>query len=696
MQRSYVKIDNRHVCYSVVYTIPNLTAKLLNIFKSIYISDMAADRKNLRSATPKILLGSSSYEIVEHFMGNQVPTGKEVVGRMMYLTSKEMRNIVQHSIDSAALEVVKELQDIFIYMLNIYPQKEQNIKNRVISDYQEFKKLANYPKAKRSGESFQANVKKLNQKLERGYDIKTEDKERQEQLAEYHGVKTGPEEEMLYQDNVKAKECLCDSSFVTKCVACPRQMFAQSSVDKDWLKEVIKKKEDLEKAKKSKEKSDKSIESLFSKVDSGSESLGLPTDDSGNIPDDMHNDEVFSSPLPIPVNMFASPSVSTRSRPGTPSSSSSSSSTSIPPAAKFPKIPVRFGRKTLNPKVMVAAVHVASKYDISLSSTVKVIVDVMNMICDQEWTYEADFEESTEEIDEGDHDHVVVDVENPAKKPRKMQQDLTFRIPCRQTIAAWLRDAAVLSLKFLGDALINKEDGAIVTLGTDDTIKKAGHRVFDSKTNHITIKGPNTDKVTFTTGFDPNLSHKGSDSAFSIETKLNMLAVLTSSTMEEIKSQVNFWMGDRADDVTKAFAILGIESGRVLRCSAHITLGADSAVDKVFKLFENTIGVQNLISLNAGQASFINNNSVFTMAINALSKLFSYSHATLPYSLCVMYKKWRKAEGLEKIDFEDFSSNRFGRIAVLAKRFLQNREDFIKFFEQCVDEHANKLGKILN
>ena len=81
------------------------------------------------------------------------------------------------------------------------------------------------------------------------------------------------------------------------------------------------------------------------------------------------------------------------------------------------------------------------------------------------------------------------------------------------------------------------------------------------------------------------------------------------------------------------------------------------------------------------------------MAINALSKLLSYSHAALPYSLCVMYKKWRKAEGLDKIDFEDFSSNRFGRIATLAKRFLQHREDLIHFFEQCVDEHSNKLGK---
>jgi hypothetical protein len=58
--------------------------------------------------------------------------------------------------------------------------------------------------------------------------------------------------------------------------------------------------------------------------------------------------------------------------------------------------------------------------------------------------------------------------------------------------------------------------------------------VFDSKSNHITFNGPNTEKQTFTTGFDPNPSHKGSDSALSMETKLKMLAVLSSSTVEDI------------------------------------------------------------------------------------------------------------------------------------------------------------------
>ena len=638
--------------------------------------------RKLRSSIPRVELGTFSYSALEKFPGNQVPTGKEVMGRMMYLTSKEVQQTINYSVDSAADQITKELQDLMIYNLNIYPLNFKNIKKKVLSDYVEFKKLSNYPRSKRSGQTYQSSCQKLVSKLETGYDIKTNDLDRQEDLAKYHGVKYGEAEIILYEDNVKVKTCLCDQNSVTKCQECPRQVFAEQSIDKDWLESEKEKREEIAKELKAKEKSDQEIAELFKKVDSSTIPLAAEPD----MPEAPSSDDVFISP--IPLSTFDSPaSVSTRLRSSSPSSISSCSSPSN--STSFPKIPVRFGRKTMNPKVMIAAVHVSSKYDISLSTTVKIFADIMNMVVGQEWTIGSETEDENAELSEND----IVDVENPAKKPRKIEEDLTYRFPSRQTLAAWLKDAAILNLKFMGDVISNKEEGTVVTWGTDDTVKKAGHKVFDSKSNHITVKGSNNEKQTFTTGFDPNLSHTGQDSAFSINTKLKMLAVLCSSTVEEMKGHVNFWMGDRADDFTKAFELLGIQSGRVLRCSAHITIGADAAVNKVFKLFENTVGIQNLITLNAGQAAFINNNSVFTMAIHALSKLLSYSHATLPYSLCVMYKKWRKSECKDNLDFEDFSSNRFGRTATLAKRFLQHRDDLIQFFDQCVDEHANKLGE---
>ena len=69
---------------------------------------------------------------------------------------------------------------------------------------------------------------------------------------------------------------------------------------------------------------------------------------------------------------------------------------------------------------MVAAVHVAAKYDISLSTTVKMHVNIMNMVCDQDWTAQAEFED-VEDESKDDDEEVVIDVENPpAKKPRKV------------------------------------------------------------------------------------------------------------------------------------------------------------------------------------------------------------------------------------------------------------------------------------
>ena len=280
---------------------------------------------------------------------------------------------------------------------------------------------------------------------------------------------------------------------------------------------------------------------------------------------------------------------------------------------------------------MATAAQISAKYEISFTTVIKAGCDWANMVFGQQWTADPEFDEKVDDEEED-----ILEVPDSEKKTRQVQQDLTYRFPSRQTLSLWLKDAAILNLKYLGEHIFNKDEAKIVTWGTDDTVKKAGNKLFDAKTSHITIAGENMTRQTFTTGFDPNISHTGEHSAFSIDTKFKMLSVLTNQKSEDLKADIDFWMGDRADDVTKAMEILGIESKKVLRCSAHITCGADNAVDKVFKHFESTIGVHNLISLSDIQSAFIKSNSVFIMAINAISKLLSYSHATLPYSLCVV------------------------------------------------------------
>ena len=152
---------------------------------------MESTKKQLRSADTWTLHLYCPGEV----SSLQVPTGKEVVSRMMFLTSRGLGDKGHFSIDNAALSVAMELQYLFICNLNIYPVVEKNIKKKIINAYQEFKKLANYPKSKQSGQSYQSAVLEFNKKLERGYAIRTEDENRQKELAKYHGVKCGPQEE---------------------------------------------------------------------------------------------------------------------------------------------------------------------------------------------------------------------------------------------------------------------------------------------------------------------------------------------------------------------------------------------------------------------------------------------------------------------------------------------------------------------
>ena len=159
---------------------------------------------------------------------------------MMFMTSKEMKRSI----------VIKEIHDI--YNLNIYPVMEKGVE-------WEFKKLSGYPKAKRSGISYQSLVKTFNQKVEVGFNVKTEDKDRHDELNKLFGVKFGDQEEMLYLDNIKVNECLCEAASVSKCADCPRQFVAEDSIDKHWLQKKIENEEESARKAKYKEKSDQEV-----------------------------------------------------------------------------------------------------------------------------------------------------------------------------------------------------------------------------------------------------------------------------------------------------------------------------------------------------------------------------------------------------------------------------------------------------
>ena len=67
---------------------------------------------------------------------------------------------------------------------------------------------------------------------------------------------------------------------------------------------------------------------------------------------------------------------------------------------------------------------------------------------------------------------------------------MTYVFPSNPSIDRYLEDASYLNLHMAADYLLNKDDTDVLTIGLDDTTKAAGHRLFDVKTDHITITGP--------------------------------------------------------------------------------------------------------------------------------------------------------------------------------------------------------------
>jgi len=93
--------------------------------------------------------------------------------------------------------------------------------------------------------------------------------------------------------------------------------------------------------------------------------------------------------------------------------------------------------------------------------------------------------------------------------------------------------------------------------------------------------------------------------------------------------------------------------------------------------------------VDIGIQAFTSKSRVVTLGLIALSKLLSTSHGSLPYSLT--YKLGGSKEGLDTSKFKGYSENQFGMKSYLAKLFLHQKEDLLKFFEQVIDENSNKL-----
>ena len=226
----------------------------------------------------------------------------------------------------------------------------------------------------------------------------------------------------------------------------------------------------------------------------------------------------------------------------------------------------------------------------------------------------------------------------------------------------------------------------------DDEQEDSYEECKDLKLKRRRKKEVKKKRKSLTTGYTENASHSGADGARAYEQKLKILALLADTTLDDMKAQVDFWMTDRATDCRTILEKLGVEDNQVLKCCAHLILGIDHAVDKIFQEAERKIGVQNLIKTSAGSTVFMcPGSSIHTLSLIAISKLLSPSHASHSVSLYNEFITWMDAHKVKYDGFKGFISNRFGRIAELAKTYLKLKEHILKFFEAVVDENSNKL-----
>ena len=236
-------------------------------------------------------------------------------------------------------------------------------------------------------------------------------------------------------------------------------------------------------------------------------------------------------------------------------------------------------------------------------------------------------------------------------------------------------------------------------------MKAAGHKKHDVKCGTVTIVDKDKKRTNYSVGYSANISHSGGDAAESVRHTLTMMAVLTSTSYEEVKQHIDLWMVDRAGDGAVMLQDLEVEEERRVNCNAHVILCESNCLDQVFKETEDKIGREKLISTNAAHCFNSPSSSIWYLGLIALAKYLSPSHAQESVSMHTAYLNFLKADiedkdsdtsdlsaELLKSNFKGFQANRFGRTGMLSETVIKHHQVLLKFFESSVDENQNKLA----
>ena len=80
------------------------------------------------------------------------------------------------------------------------------------------------------------------------------------------------------------------------------------------------------------------------------------------------------------------------------------------------------------------------------------------------------------------------------------------------------------------------------------------------KADHITIPGPSGTRKSRSTGYVENVSHSGEDGAKAFEFRLTCSAILVNATIDDLKSEIDFWITDRVADCVVLLQTLGVDA----------------------------------------------------------------------------------------------------------------------------------------
>ena len=586
----------------------------------------------------------------------QLPSNEYVLSRYFTLMSEKAPRLPEKQ--SVVLnELAKELRNLWIFM-NVSPITVKHVKKKLKSFVESFE---THRKTSKNRKSFLKIHEKCILELKNGFDIRATTKEVIDSVTRLYDVKETESEENLYRDN-----CVPDPLTGV----CSRKRWC-GEVDSGWWAKAKKRRKRVEyeeelrnKRNAKEEKEERETKEILSEEKLENEEIPQSSNDT--------NDENFE-----PME-FQSKTMKHKE--------------SITAKEEFPKIHVRKGYKTINKDILEALVVIESVFKVEARKAPHLLAYVGRKIFNQDWTVASDeCVESSDKTPDG-------------KKKRRKPGFLDDVLPSRPAIAHAVDDFSLLSFADMAESISEAaESDKVVTYGTDDTKKAAGKKVFDMKTNHISIIGEDHQRETFTSGFYENASHTGVISADTIRHDLAKMAVLTGNSYDDMLGFIDFFMTDRASDSTTMLDNLGVDESKRLKCNAHIVLSVDVAIDKVFKDTEAVIGVSSLISQNASHVFTSKSSSIWTLGLIAFAKLLSPSHSKESVSLYTHYKQFLKDDSesgsktsvlsgeLLKKGFKGFQSNRFGRTGELSQLVVEHQELIRKFFDEIVDEHANRL-----